>query len=77
MNAVMEASLDDINAIDGFGEIMAESVVRFFELEPSRKMVEELARAGVRMVDNSERADDRLCRHDLCPHRHPAHPEAG
>ena len=60
MNAVMEASLDDINAIDGFGEIMAESVVRFFELEPSRKMVEELARAGVRMVDNSERADDRF-----------------
>ncbi len=52
--------LDDINAIDGFGEIMAESVVRFFELEPSRKMVEELARAGVRMVDNSERADDRF-----------------
>ena len=60
MQAVMEASLDDINAIDGFGEIMAESVVRFFELEPSRKMVAELEQAGVRMEDHTERTDDRF-----------------
>lgn len=76
MQAVMEASLEEIAAIDGFGDIMAESVVRFFELEPSRQMVEELEKAGVRMVDTSEQTDDRFCRHDLCPHRHPAHSEA-
>ena len=60
MQAVMEASLEEIAAIDGFGDIMAESVVRFFELEPSRQMVEELEKAGVRMVDTSERTDDRF-----------------
>lgn len=60
MQAVMEASLEEIAAIDGFGDIMAESVVRFFELEPSRQMVEELEKAGVRMMDMSERTDDRF-----------------
>lgn len=60
MQAVMEASLEEIAAIDGFGDIMAESVVRFFELEPSRQMVEELEKVGVRMVDTSERTDDRF-----------------
>ncbi len=60
MEAVMDASLEEINAIDGFGEIMAESVVRFFSLKPSRTMVEELKRAGVRMVDNTEREDTRF-----------------
>ena len=60
MQAVMEAPLEEIAAIDGFGDIMAESVVRFFELEPSRQMVEELEKAGVRMVDTSERTDDRF-----------------
>lgn len=60
MEAVMDASLEEINAIDGFGEIMAESVVRFFSLKPSRTIVEELKRAGVRMVDNTEREDTRF-----------------
>mgnify|MGYP002541493766 CR=1 FL=1 len=60
MEAVVNASKEEINAIDGFGEIMAESVVNFFRLEPSRVMVEELKQAGVRMVDNVQQVDTRF-----------------
>ena len=60
MEAVMEASLEDITAIDGFGEIMAESVVQFFALPQSRHLVERLREAGVNMVCKTERADARF-----------------
>lgn len=49
MEAVMEASAEEIAAIDGFGGIMAESVERFFLLPQSRHFVEQLRAAGVNM----------------------------
>ncbi|HIW73222.1 MAG TPA: NAD-dependent DNA ligase LigA [Firmicutes bacterium] len=49
MEAVLGASPEEISAIDGFGEIMAESVVRFFALPQSRHFVEQLRLAGVNM----------------------------
>ena len=45
----MEASAEEIAAIDGFGGIMAESVERFFLLPQSRHFVEQLRAAGVNM----------------------------
>lgn len=60
MEAVMEASLEEITAIDGFGEIMAQSVVQFFALPQSRHLVEQLERAGVNMTCKTERADARF-----------------
>ena len=45
----MQASLEEIGAIDGFGQIMAESVVRFFALPQSRHFVQQLRQAGVNM----------------------------
>ena len=49
MERVMQASPEELNVIDGFGEIMAESVVQFFSLPQSRHFVEQLERAGVNM----------------------------
>lgn len=60
MEAVMDATLEEINAIDGFGGIMAESVVRFFSLPQSRHFVEQLKEAGVNMLCRTERTDSRF-----------------
>ncbi len=54
MEAIMEASAEEISAIDGFGEIMAESAARFFSLPQSRHFVEQLRLAGVNMEQQKE-----------------------
>ena len=46
----MAADEETLCAIDGFGEIMAKSVVAFFALSQSREFVEKLAAAGVNMT---------------------------
>ncbi len=60
MEAVMNATVEEITAIDGFGAVMAQSVVSFFELEPSRALVARLARAGVNMTARVQKVDDRF-----------------
>lgn len=60
MQRVMDASLEDLETIEGFGGIMAQSVRQFFSLAPSREAVEQLAHAGVNMNDLTERASQRL-----------------
>lgn len=60
MEAVMNASLEEIAGIDGFGEVMAQSVVSFFALEPSRVLVQKLADAGVNMTAQVSRVDERF-----------------
>ncbi len=60
MEAVMAASAEDIESIEGFGGVMARSVVAFFALEPSRVLVERLADCGVNMHSKTQRVDDRF-----------------
>ncbi len=61
MDAVMQASAEEIAAIDGFGDIMAQSVVAFFALPQSRELVERLAGHGVNMTAlRDETADARF-----------------
>lgn len=61
MDAVMNATAEEIAAIDGYGEIMAQSVVAFFALEPSRELVARLASCGVNMTaQRDESADTRF-----------------
>ncbi len=59
MDAVMRASVEEICAIDGFGEIMARSVVSFFALSQSRELVERLAQCGVNMTAQQDEVSDR------------------
>ncbi len=60
MQAVMDAPEEEVAAIDGFGAVMAHSVVSYFALEPSRRLVDNLAAVGVNMEAKSTRADDRF-----------------
>lgn len=60
MQAVMHASVDDILEIDGFGDIMAESVVDFFGNEKSRELIKSLEESGVNMESKAVIEDNRF-----------------
>ena len=58
MESVMNASAEEIAMIDGFGEIMAQSVVAFFSLVPSRELVARLSALGVNMTAQRDETED-------------------
>lgn len=60
MQAITEASVDDILEIDGFGDIMAESVVDFFANPKSKELIKSLEGAGVNMQSNTVIKDNRF-----------------
>ena len=60
MDAVMSASEEDVSAIEGFGGIMAKSVVDYFSMPESRKLIEELKSAGLNMNSLREIKDERF-----------------
>ena len=60
LEALMNATVDDVLTIDGFGEIMAQSLVRFFEMESSRRLAERLAELGVNTTCNLQQSDRRF-----------------
>ena len=60
MEAVAAATVEDILNIDGFGEIMAESVVDFFSNPKSLELIASLAGSGVNMNSNSVIIDNRF-----------------
>ncbi len=49
IDAIIDASVDDILQIDGFGEIMAQSVYDYFSLPQTRALIENLRNLGVEM----------------------------
>ena len=60
MDAILTATEEDVLSIDGFGSVMAKSVVAFFVLAPSRELVERLKLAGVNMQAQNARKDNRF-----------------
>ncbi len=60
VDAVINASVDDILEIDGFGTIMAESVVDYFNSPSSIELIEKLKAAGVNMQSNATVKDERF-----------------
>lgn len=60
MEELMNAGSDELSSIDGFGEIMAQSVVDFFSLSKSRELVEALKNAGVNMQSKEKSTDHRF-----------------
>jgi len=58
MDAVVRATEEELLSIDGFGPAMARSVRRYFALEPSRQLVEGLARRGLNMRALTEQKGD-------------------
>lgn len=49
MDGVMSATAEEIAGIEGYGEIMAQSVVDFFALEQNRRLIERLKELGLNM----------------------------
>lgn len=60
MEAVMTATKEEILSIDGFGEVMADNVLAFFALEPSRELIARLQAAGVNMTCRTQTVDRRF-----------------
>ena len=60
IDAIMNASVDDILEIDGFGVVMAQSVVEFFESDSSKELIENLKEVGVNMISTNVIKDNRF-----------------
>ena len=60
MQAILQADAEQIATIDGFGGIMAQSVIEFFSKPGSRDLVQQLTAAGVNMQYTGEMKTDYL-----------------
>jgi len=62
IHELFQTTVEDLQSIDDFGVIMAESVVQFFAQEQTRDIVERLETAGVNLSSNyrSKLVDDSL-----------------
>ncbi|MCD7723134.1 MAG: NAD-dependent DNA ligase LigA [Clostridiales bacterium] len=60
MDSIINATVGDILQIDGFGEVMAQSVSDFFANPKSLELIESLKKDGVNMKCLSAAVDDRL-----------------
>jgi DNA ligase (NAD+) len=58
MDAIMQATEEDVSAIDGIGPTIATSIVSYFANEQYRDVIRRLAEAGVRMVDEPGTSGD-------------------
>ena len=55
LEAISEATEEEISSIEGFGEIMAKSTVSYFALEESKKLVDEIKALGINTKNLSEK----------------------
>ena len=56
LDALMRATVEELSAVEGIGEKIAQSVARYFALEPNRALVAEFAAAGVRVAEEARPA---------------------
>ena len=54
----MNASYDELCGINEIGEIMAESIVKFFESKQTKDLIERLKQNGVNMESKMEKSQD-------------------
>jgi len=59
MEALMEATTDQLLEVDGVGQVIAESVVRYFANPINREIIARLAEAGLQMKLSDEELMDR------------------
>ena len=60
MDAVLSASKEDFAAIEGFGDIMAQSLYDYLSMPQSRELINELKELGLNMESAKQSGDDRL-----------------
>src|SRR2546422_988067 len=80
IDALMEATEEDIAGVEGVGPIIARSVVEWCDDEENRKLIEKLRKAGVRMEDEPPRFeapdDPRFASPQRWRRGHPIEPRA-
>lgn len=57
---IINASKEAISDIDGFGDVMAQSVYDFFSTDGARELIDELKSVGVNMLSKTEIKDNRF-----------------
>lgn len=60
MDKLMQSGEEALSAIDGFGAIMAQSILAFFQRQSSRELVQKLVGCGLNMENHSAVADFRF-----------------
>lgn len=60
IDSIMNSSAEDISKIDGFGLVMAQSVVDFMSMPQSQKLIADLKAAGVNMKAEDAHIDNRF-----------------
>lgn len=60
IDSIMNSSAEDIAKIDGFGLVMAQSVVDFMSMPQSQKLIADLKAAGVNMKAEDTHIDNRF-----------------
>ena len=58
VDAIFDASVDQISSIEGFGDIMAQSVYDYFSLEQTRVLIDSLKELGVLMTPLEKKNND-------------------
>ncbi|MBQ5322910.1 MAG: NAD-dependent DNA ligase LigA, partial [Oscillospiraceae bacterium] len=58
IDSLMEASMEELCSIDGFGEIMAKSLLDYFSLEQSKNLISRLKEYGVDMTAEKKEKSD-------------------
>lgn len=54
---LMNAKAEDFSAIDGFGAVMAESLVNYFSLDSTKQLIDELKAIGLKMKASKQKED--------------------
>ncbi len=54
---IMNAKAEDINSINGFGMIMAEAVERYFSLNSTKHLIDELKSLGLNMTPSEKKSE--------------------
>ena len=57
---IFRAELEELSSIDGFGDVLAQSVRRFFDLPNTAHLIGRLRDAGVNMLSRTETKDSRF-----------------
>ena len=60
IDAVSKASKEELMGIDGFGDVMAESVIDYFSLEATKSVISQLKMLGVNTESQTEITDNRF-----------------
>ncbi len=60
MDSIVSAEKEEIEQIEGFGAVMAQSVVDYFGVQESKDLVGQLADVGVNMLSQREVKDERF-----------------